>query len=95
MVETLQIVVRGMVQGVYFRQSAKEQALALGIRGTVKNAEDGSVNIIATGDHSDLQQLIDWCCKGPRQAKVTDVHVEKIPLVSFEDFSIVRGNQTI
>jgi acylphosphatase len=92
MVETLQIIVRGMVQGVYFRQSAKEQALALGIKGTVKNAEDGSVNIVATGDHSNLQQLIDWCCKGPRQAKVTGVHVEKIPLVAFEEFSIVRGN---
>lgn len=92
MVETLQIIVRGMVQGVYFRQSAKEQALALGIKGTVKNADDGSVNIVATGDHSDLQQLIDWCCKGPRLAKVTGVHVEKIPLMSFEDFSIVRGN---
>lgn len=92
MEETLQIIVRGMVQGVYFRQSAKEQALALGIKGTVKNADDGSVNIVATGDHSDLQQLIDWCCKGPRQAKVTGVHVEKIPLMSFEDFSIVRGN---
>ena len=92
MVETLQIVIKGMVQGVYFRQSAKEQAMALGIKGTVKNSEDGSVNIIATGDHGHLQLLIDWCCKGPKQARVTGVHVEKIPLKSFEDFSIVRSN---
>ena len=92
MVETLQIIVRGTVQGVYFRQSAKEQALSLGLKGTVKNTEDGSVNIVATGDHSDLQLLIDWCCKGPKQARVTGVYVEKIPLVPFDDFSIVRGN---
>ena len=92
MVETLQIVVRGMVQGVYFRQSAKEQAIALGIKGTIKNTDDGSVNIVASGDHGHLQQLIDWCCKGPRQARVTDVHVEKIPFISFEDFSIIRSN---
>jgi acylphosphatase len=92
MVETLQIVIKGMVQGVYFRQSAKEQAMALGIKGTVKNSEDGSVNIIATGDHGHLQLLIDWCCKGPKRARVTGVHVEKIPLKSFEDFSIVRNN---
>ena len=92
MVETLQIVVKGTVQGVYFRQSTKEQALALGIKGIVKNADDGSVNIIASGDHSRLQQLIDWCCKGPKQARVTGVHVEKIPFMSFDDFSIVRSN---
>ncbi|MBL7698687.1 MAG: acylphosphatase [Chitinophagaceae bacterium] len=88
--ETLQIIVRGTVQGVYFRQSAKEQALALGIKGTVKNSADGSVNIVASGDHSHLQRLIDWCCKGPRQASVTDVHVEKIPFVQFEDFTIIK-----
>jgi acylphosphatase len=92
MIETLQIVVRGTVQGVYFRQSAREQALALGIKGTVKNASDGSVNIVASGDHSHLQRLIDWCCKGPRQAEVKDVHVEKIPFIDFDDFTIVKGN---
>lgn len=91
MIETLQIVIRGTVQGVYFRQSAKEQAQALGIKGTVKNASDGSVNIVASGDHSHLQRLIDWCCKGPRHAAVTDVHVEKIPFVDFEEFTIVRS----
>lgn len=88
--ETLQIIVRGTVQGVYFRQSTKEQALALGLKGTVKNSHDGSVNIVASGDHGHLQRLIDWCCKGPRNAAVTDVHVEKIPFVQFEDFSILK-----
>lgn len=89
--ETLQIIIRGTFQGVYFRQSAKEQALALGIKGTVKNSADGSVNIIASGDHSHLQRLIDWCCKGAPQAEVRDVHVEKIPFVQFEDFTIIKG----
>lgn len=88
--ETLQIIVRGSVQGVYFRQSTKEQATALGIRGTVKNSSDGSVNIVASGDHGHLQRLIDWCCKGPKQASVTDVHVEKIPFEHFDDFTILR-----
>lgn len=90
MKETLQIIVRGSVQGVYFRQSTKEQALALGIKGTVKNSSDGSVNIVASGDHGHLQRLIDWCCKGPKQASVTDVHVEKIPFKDFDDFTILQ-----
>jgi acylphosphatase len=89
--ETLQIVVTGMVQGVYFRQSTKEKALTLGIKGTVKNKEDGSVSIIASGEHKNLQKLIDWCCIGPSHAEVMNVHVEKVPYVEFNTFDIIRG----
>ena len=89
--ETLQIIVTGTVQGVYFRQSAKDRALALGIKGTVSNTADGSVSILASGDHKNLQKLIDWCCVGPAQAEVVNVHVEKVPYVEFKDFNIIRG----
>ena len=80
-----------MVQGVYFRQSAKEKAMSLGIKGTVKNTADGSVNIVASGEHKNLQKLIDWCCVGPSKAEVENVHVEKLPYVEFNDFNIIRG----
>ena len=90
--ETLQIKVTGTVQGVYFRQSAKEKALSLGIKGTVKNTADGSVSIIASGEHKNLQMLIDWCCVGPSQAEVANVHVEKVPYVEFSAFEIVKGS---
>jgi acylphosphatase len=89
--ETLQIIITGMVQGVYFRQSAKEKAMSLGIKGTVKNTADGSVNIVASGEHKNLQKLIDWCCVGPSKAEVANVHVEKLPYVEFNDFNIIRG----
>ena len=89
--ETLQIIVTGTVQGVYFRQSTKEKAVALGIRGTVKNTDDGSVSILASGEHRSLQKLIDWCCVGPSQAEVANVHVEKVPYIEFKDFHIIRG----
>jgi acylphosphatase len=76
---------------VYFRQSAREKAVSLGIKGTVKNTSDGSVSIMASGEHKDLQKLIDWCCVGPAQAEVANVHVEKVPYVQFNDFNIIRG----
>jgi acylphosphatase len=88
--ETLSITVTGQVQGVYFRQSTKEQASALDINGTVKNSDDGSVKIIASGKHENLQKLIDWCCQGPPSAAVANVHVEKVPFVEFQGFRIVR-----
>ena len=89
--ETLQIIVTGTVQGVYFRQSAKEKAVSLGIKGTVKNTADGTVSIIASGDHKNLQKLIDWCFVGPSNAEVANVHVEKLPYINFQEFDIIRG----
>jgi acylphosphatase len=80
-----------MVQGVYFRQSAKEKASALNINGTVKNDSDGSVKILASGRHENLQKLIDWCCQGPPRAEVANVYVEKVPFIEFKDFDIIRG----
>jgi len=88
--ETLQILVTGDVQGVFFRQSTKEKAVSLGIKGTVRNTDDGAVSIVASGEHNSLQKLIDWCCVGPAKAEVANVHVEKVPYIVFEDFNIVR-----
>ena len=67
------IVVRGKVQGVYYRQTAREQALKLGLSGFVMNRDDGSVYIEAEGEEAALQQMADWCRKGPVLAKVTEV----------------------
>jgi acylphosphatase len=88
--ETLSITVTGQVQGVYFRQSTMDQAAALDINGTVRNNDDGSVKIVASGKHENLQKLIDWCCQGPPKAEVQNVHVEKVPFIAFDGFRIVR-----
>jgi acylphosphatase len=90
MVQTISIVVKGKVQGVYFRQSAKEMAQQLGITGEVRNAYDGSVQIIATGHKDALQSFIDWCRKGPPRASVDEVHTTHQELQQFNGFSIVR-----
>ena len=90
MLQSVAITVEGLVQGVFFRQTTKAIALESGIAGEVKNKPDGTVHIIATGTESQLQSLIDWCHKGPEQAVVTHVQVEKIPLQSFKSFNIVR-----
>lgn len=69
--------VSGKVQGVYYRQSAKQKALELGISGTVQNLRDGSVLLIATGATEQLNKLVDWCRQGPPAAKVTGVQVQE------------------
>ena len=91
MLESVAITVEGLVQGVFYRQTTKSRAIESGISGEVRNKPDGTVHIIATGTETQLQQLIDWCHKGPEQAVVTNVRVEKIPLQTFKGFNIVRN----
>ena len=84
------IVVAGTVQGVYYRYSTKRQADGLGLKGTVKNLPDGTVGIVCEGEEKDLQNLIDWCKKGPRGAHVERIDVKwETPSRAFSDFSIL------
>lgn len=78
------------MQGVFFRQSAQEKALSLEIKGTVKNCDDDSVELIATGEKEKLDKLIAWCWQGPPRADVTNVTTQELSLQQFNYFSIVR-----
>lgn len=72
------LIVRGLVQGVYFRRSCQEEADRLALAGWVRNRPDGSVEVVAEGDESALEELVSWCRHGPPHAEVSEVeeHVE-------------------
>lgn len=65
--------ISGRVQGVYYRATAREVALKLGINGFVRNLSDGSVEVVAEGDEEKLKEFINWCWKGPSGARVENV----------------------
>jgi acylphosphatase len=88
--QTMQIKITGSVQGVFFRQSTKEKADRFGIKGTVRNCEDDSVEIIATGEKEQLDKLIAWCREGPPRAVVDNVTTQELSLREFKNFSIIR-----
>lgn len=73
MIECLHIIVKGRVQGVYFRFYTQKQAVKLNLKGFVRNLPNGNVEILACGNQTDLQQLTRWCHKGPILAKVDSV----------------------
>lgn len=73
MVTTVKILISGRVQGVYFRRFAKNKAKELGVNGTVRNLEDGRVEIVAQAEKESLDAFLQWCHKGPITAKVTQV----------------------
>jgi acylphosphatase len=70
------IVVSGRVQGVFFRAYTEDAASGLGVRGWVRNLQDGRVEIMAEGDEKALKDLIIWCHRGSPMAHVSDVDVE-------------------
>jgi acylphosphatase len=90
MLQSISITVKGIVQSVYYRQSAKETALRYGITGEVKNLVNADVHIVATGSEQQLKKFVEWCKKGPDTAVVSDVIVEDVGLQSFESFKIVK-----
>jgi acylphosphatase len=72
------VTVRGRVQGVWFRASTAERAVALGLRGHAENRPDGSVLVHAAGPPEALDRLVEWLHRGPPMARVDTVEVESI-----------------
>jgi acylphosphatase len=68
------LIVEGRVQGVFFRDTTRMEAVGLGLTGWVKNRFDGSVEVVAEGPKDKVDQLVQWCYHGPPYARVTGVH---------------------
>ena len=73
--ERLHAVVRGSVQGVGFRYFIQRKAQELGLRGWVRNNDDGTVELVAEGPRSELERLKMAAEEGPRMARVHRVEV--------------------
>ncbi len=70
---SVQVIVQGYVQGVYFRDFTSRQAIGLGLTGYVRNLPEGTVEVQAEGERKHLAKLIDQLKVGPPAAKVTKV----------------------
>jgi len=72
-VERLHAIVEGRVQGVGFRAFVQQNAYELGLSGWVRNKWDGNVEVLAEGEHKNLEELNMALLRGPRSANVTRV----------------------
>lgn len=70
-----QIFVSGRVQGVFYRESTRQEAAALGLKGGVRNLRDGRVEVQIAGDEESVELLIKWLKTGPKFAKVSNIEV--------------------
>ena len=78
------------MQGVYFRVSAKQKALNLGVRGFVQNDSDGTVSVEVEGEPNAVEQMVSWCKKGPGLARVKAIEVTELPVRNFVSFDIKK-----
>ncbi len=86
----LHAIVSGRVQLVMFRDFTQRNARRLKLTGTVKNLSDGTVEVIAQGDRSALEKLLEALHSGPMLASVDKVESEwREPSATFDSFKIV------
>jgi acylphosphatase len=76
--KTLHLRIHGRVQGVWFRESMRQEAERLGATGWGRNAPDGSVEAMVQGSETAVDALVEWARRGPPQARVDRVEIEPI-----------------
>ena len=82
------VVIRGNVQGVFFRDTTRRMAESRGVAGWVSNRPDGSVEAVFEGEQDAVESMLDFCREGPRGAEVEDVEVSEEEPEGSSGFSI-------
>lgn len=73
------LLISGRVQGVWFRESMRQEAQKQGVSGWVRNLPDGKVEAVICGEPEQLGRMLEWARKGPPLAKVTGLESEPLP----------------
>jgi acylphosphatase len=75
--KTLHLIIRGRVQGVFYRDSMRREAQRLLVSGWVRNRDDGTVEAIAHGSAESVDALVQWAHRGPEHARVERVDISE------------------
>jgi acylphosphatase len=82
------VIVRGLVQGVFFRDSTRRLAQRHGVAGWVANRADGAVEAVFEGEADAVERLVEFSREGPRGAQIESVEVTKEELEGLSGFSV-------
>jgi acylphosphatase len=83
------VVVKGQVQGVFFRDSTRREAARRGVVGWVRNRPDGAVEAVFEGPSEAVEAMVSFCSRGPRGAYVDDVEVSSEPVEGLIGFEVL------
>lgn len=70
------VIVHGLVQGVFFRDTVRRAALTRGVSGWARNRLDGAVEMVFEGETSAVEALVELCRSGPRGAHVDRIEID-------------------
>ena len=87
---TSHLLIKGKVQGVFYRATAKQMANELGLTGWIKNTKEGDVEVTVSGNKQQLEKFVKWCKRGPDKAAVEEVVVTQKEETTFNNFNIIR-----
>jgi acylphosphatase len=82
------IVIKGRVQGVWFRKCTKDAAELIGVKGFVKNNMDRNVCAEAEGSQEQLTEFVKWLHLGSPMSMVSEVIYKEGEIKNFESFEI-------
>ena len=87
---TIHLLIRGKVQGVFYRATANDIAKENGITGWIKNTPASDVEAVISGTKDQLEKFTEWCRQGPRRAQVSEVVITEIEEEDFAEFTVIR-----
>lgn len=87
---TVQLLIKGKVQGVFYRATARQIADRIGITGWIKNTREGNVEATVSGTEEQLKKFISWCKKGSEKAVVDEVVITEKEETLFDEFVVVH-----
>jgi acylphosphatase len=87
---TIHAIIKGKVQGVFYRATAKKKADEIGVKGWIANTDAGDVEVVCSGTKEQLKEFIEWCRQGPPLSKVEDVETTDTNEQQFAAFVIHR-----
>ena len=88
--KTLRVYITGTVQGMIYRNYLLDAGLRIGVRGFVRNMEDGRVEVLIEGRDDKVKEMLEVCKKDTNQTKIRGVEVKEIGNQSFEGFKILK-----
>lgn len=86
--KSIHVVVRGRVQGVFYRKWTQGRARQLGVAGWIRNREDGTVEAVFSGASDAVDALVDACRAGPPAARVDGIDLAAADPVTEQDFAV-------
>lgn len=90
MKKSVRLYISGLVQGVFFRSFIKENAEKIGVRGFVRNLDDGRVEIFIEGNPEEVKKMVAICKKGPKHYEIKKVEEKVERFQDFKTFKILH-----